>query len=141
MRTQTSKTIAACLAAAIATTTTGCATSAKNVGTAYVSPIQYQAYTCPQIGLEVQRLAFRVSEMTGKVDDKATRDAVAMGVGLVLFWPALFFLSGGNAAEQAELARLKGEYEALQQAAIARNCQFAAAPEATAPVLQSTQLN
>ena len=35
-----------------------------------------------------------------------------MGVGLVLFWPALFFLEGGNGALQSEYALLKGKYEA-----------------------------
>jgi hypothetical protein len=39
---------------------------------------------------------------------------------LVLFWPALFFIAGSDNAE--ELGRLKGEYEALQQAAIAKKC-------------------
>lgn len=39
-----------------------------------------------------------------------------MGVGLVLFWPALFFLAGDDQKE--ELARLKGEYEALEKASI-----------------------
>ncbi|MEA3643102.1 MAG: hypothetical protein VBE63_24640 [Lamprobacter sp.] len=43
-----------------------------------------------------------------------------MGVGLVLFWPALFFLAGDDQKE--ELSRLKGEYEALQQAAIRQDC-------------------
>jgi len=48
-----------------------------------------------------------------------------MGVGLVLFWPALFFLAGEDKKE--ELARLKGDYEALQQAAIRQDCQLAPA--------------
>ena len=43
-----------------------------------------------------------------------------MGIGLVLFWPALFFISGDDRAE--ELARLKGEAEASEQAAIQKNC-------------------
>lgn len=44
----------------------------------------------------------------------ATRDKVAMGVGLMLFWPALFSLAAGD--EKAELARLKGEFEAMDTA-------------------------
>ncbi|WP_200241917.1 hypothetical protein [Lamprobacter modestohalophilus] len=46
-----------------------------------------------------------------------------MGVGLVLFWPALFFLAGGD--KKDELARLKGEYDALEQAAIQKDCMIA----------------
>lgn len=37
-----------------------------------------------------------------------------MGVGLMLFWPALFSLAAGD--EKAELARLKGEFEAMDTA-------------------------
>jgi hypothetical protein len=47
------------------------------------------------------------------------------GVGLVVFWPALFFLAGDDQKEA--LARLKGEYEALQAAAIRKDCGFAEA--------------
>jgi len=46
-----------------------------------------------------------------------------MGVGLVLFWPALFFLAGSD--KKDELARLKGEYDALEQAAIQKDCMIA----------------
>lgn len=48
--------------------------------------------------------------MGGAQKQQATNDAVAMGVGLVLFWPALFCLAGGNDRKE-ELSRLKGEYE------------------------------
>lgn len=115
----------------VALTATGCATSAKNVAPSYVSPLQYQSYTCEQIVLEIQRIQARVGELTGQVDDRATKDAWAMGVGMILFWPALFFLSGGNSAKEAELARMKGEYDALQQSAIQHNC-MKAPPSVTA---------
>jgi hypothetical protein len=51
-----------------------------------------------------------------------------MGVGLVVFWPALLFIPGKD--QSAEVSRLKGEMEALEQAAIAKNCgiQFKPAP-------------
>ena len=40
---------------------------------------------------------------------------------MLLFWPALFAL-GGTKQQEAEYARLKGEYDALQQAAIVKKC-------------------
>ncbi len=46
-----------------------------------------------------------------------------MGVGLVIFLPALFFLIGDDKKE--EIARLKGEFDALEQAAIQKNCSIA----------------
>jgi hypothetical protein len=45
-----------------------------------------------------------------------------MGVGLVLFWPALFFLEGGDGPEAAEYAQLKGEFEALRENSIQKKC-------------------
>jgi hypothetical protein len=40
-----------------------------------------------------------------------------MALGLILFWPSLFFLDG-DGPEAQEYARLKGEYEALEVASI-----------------------
>jgi len=42
-------------------------------------------------------------------------------VGVVLFWPALFFLNGDD-ADTAELARLRGELIAMEQASRQKNC-------------------
>ena len=38
----------------------------------------------------------------------------------ILFWPALFFLEGGDGPEAAEYAQLKGQYEALRTLAVQR---------------------
>lgn len=59
--------------------------------------------------------------MAGIQDSKSTNDAVAMGVGLVLFWPSLFFIKG-DGQTAAELSRLRGEFEALEQVSIQKNC-------------------
>lgn len=111
-----------------------CATSPNNISPTYVSPLQYQHYSCDQIRVELQRIGVRVSEVTGQQQRAANNDAVAMGVGLVLFWPALFFLASDN-NKREELARLRGEYEALQQAANEKSCfaQQASAPANSAP--------
>jgi hypothetical protein len=55
---------------------------------------------------------------------------VATGVGIVLFWPALFFIKG-EGASAGEVARLKGEMDAIEQASIRKNCniQFQKAAE------------
>jgi hypothetical protein len=39
------------------------------------------------------------------------------GAAIVLFWPAAFFVKG-DGQNAAELARLKGEFEAIEQASI-----------------------
>ena len=98
----------------------GCASSAKNVAPTYVSPFQYQHYDCDQIGQELNRVIRKVSVLSGQQDRAANKDGIAMGVGMVLFWPALFFLIGGDKEE--ELSMLKGEYEALEECAIGKKC-------------------
>lgn len=112
----------------------GCATASKDVATTYVSPTQYQAYDCVQLGAEAQRLQVRYTELGGRLDQAASNDKTLTGVGLILFWPALFAL-GGTKNQEAEYGRLRGEYEAVQQASIQKKCSAAepAPAAATAP--------
>jgi hypothetical protein len=99
----------------------GCATRAENISAAYVSPIQYQSYTCAQLQEEAGRVSARAAIANGAQDQKATGDAVATGVGVVLFWPALFFIKG-DAASAQEVAQLKGDMDAIEQANIQKKC-------------------
>ena len=126
------KLVAAIAAIALA----GCAKDANQVGATYVSPITYQSYTCPQLAEEAQRVSARAAEASGVQDQKATNDKVAMGVGLVNFWPALLFTKG-NDENTAELARLKGSMDAIEQASIQKHCgltfQHAPPPPTPAP--------
>ncbi|MDQ0466947.1 hypothetical protein QO010_004744 [Caulobacter ginsengisoli] len=108
------------VAAVIASTTTACATSPDKISASYVSPLQYQGYDCDQIRAEMMRVNSRVREVAAEQRKSAKNDAIAVGVGLVLFWPALFFLATSDQKE--ELARLKGEYDALDQSAIQKKC-------------------
>jgi len=94
--------------------------SPKNISPTYVSPMMYQNYDCDQIREEMLRVNQRIMQVTGQQKKAHKRDAVATGVGLVLFWSALFFLAGGDKKE--ELARLMGEYEALEKVAIQKGC-------------------
>lgn len=100
-----------------------CSTRSDKVSAQYVSPVQYQSYTCNQVRMEMQRLGRRVNEVAGVQDSEATKDSVAMGIGLVVFWPALFFMIGQD--KEQELSRLKGEFEALEQVAIQKECDVA----------------
>jgi len=101
----------------------GCASSSESIQASYVSPLQYSNLDCDQIRTELLRVSTRVHEVAGAQDRKHRNDEVAMGVGLVLFWPALFFLMGGD--QKTELQRLKGEYDALDQASIQKKCSTA----------------
>jgi len=100
-----------------------CASKPEDIAPTYVSPLQYEQYTCDQLGAEAARLSGRAAEISGVQQKKASGDAVAMGVSLILFWPAIFFIKGKGATE-SEVARLKGEMEAVERAAIQKNCGF-----------------
>jgi hypothetical protein len=103
------------------TVLTGCATSSKKLTSSYVSPLQYQQYSCNQLTQESSNIQARVAEIGGALDSRATKDKWVTGAGVILFWPALFFV-GGNKMQEAEFSRLKGEYEAVQKMAVQKNC-------------------
>jgi hypothetical protein len=107
--------------AAIAASLAGCASHSSDIVAAYVSPIQYQSYTCAQLSEEAARVSSRAAIANGAQDQKATSDAVATGVGVVLFWPALLLIKG-DAASAQQVAQLKGEMEAIEQANIQKKC-------------------
>ena len=85
----------------------GCADKSSEISATYVSPLAYKSYDCDQLEQEYLRLQRRGSEIMKSQDDTASDDSVAMGVGLVLFWPALFFIYSDDARE--EVGRIKGE--------------------------------
>jgi hypothetical protein len=78
---------------------------------------------------EMQRIHVRVNQLAGRLDKAAENDKALVGVGMLLFWPALFAL-GGTKEQEAEYARLRGEYDALQRVANEKKCEMAAPPAA-----------
>src|SRR5262249_48475748 len=109
--------------------TGGCASRSDQVASAYVSPYQFEALNCAQLADAGQAISYRASTAAGAQDQKATRDAIATTAAVVIFWPAAFFV-GGNDQTAAELARLRGELEAIEQVSIRKKCniQFQTAP-------------
>ena len=99
----------------------GCSTASKDIAAVSVSPLQYQSYDCEQLTGESNRLQTRITQLGGRLDEAASNDKAITGVGMILFWPALFAL-GGTKQQEAEYARIKGEYDAIQQAAISKKC-------------------
>jgi hypothetical protein len=100
---------------------TGCAKRSEDVAAAYVSPLQYQQYSCTQLAAEASRVSQRAAELSGVQDSKRTKDKVATVAAVIVFWPAAFLVTGDD-AQTAELARLKGEFAAIQQVSIQKNC-------------------
>ena len=98
-----------------------CSKSSKEIVGLYVSPLEYANYSCDQIKSEMIRVSTKVRTLTGELDENKENDQMITGAGIILFWPALFFI-GGTKEQEAEYARLKGEHEALDKVAIQKNC-------------------
>ena len=88
---------------------------------AYVSPLAYEQFNCRQLAEEAGRVSQRAGELSGVQDRKRTGDIVATTAAIIVFWPAAFLVSGDD-AQTAELARLKGEFEAIQRVSVQRGC-------------------
>jgi hypothetical protein len=128
--------VAAVISVAVALA--GCATSSKDIAAHYVSPMQYQSYDCAQLASETQRIQSRSAQLSGRLDEAAANDKAIAGVGAIIFWPALFAL-GGTKQQEAEYARLKGEADAVQQAAVAKKCDAVVIPSPPAQAAPPAQ--
>jgi len=110
----------------------GCASGADEIAPSYVSPVMYENFTCQQLAFEAQSISARAAQAAGVQNKQRTTDAVVTTVGLVVFWPSLFFIKG-DGAKAAELANLKGQMEAVEQASLRKNCGIAFQKEDAKP--------
>ncbi|SFO74498.1 hypothetical protein SAMN05216330_104465 [Bradyrhizobium sp. Ghvi] len=99
----------------------GCASSSSDITAAYVSPVMYQNYNCQQLAMEAQGVSARAAALSGAQDSQRTKDVVATTAAVVIFWPAAF-LVGGDKQTAAELAQMKGQLAAIEQASIVKKC-------------------
>jgi hypothetical protein len=100
----------------------GCASNPDKIGATYVSPLKYKDYDCDQLALEMDNVSHRTTTLYHQLKKERNADNWQTGVGIVLFWPALFFLEGGDGPEAAEYAQLKGEFTALQDVSVQQKC-------------------
>ena len=99
-----------------------CASQPEEIATAYVSPLHYKNFDCEQLEMEAERVSRRALELHASLKDTADTDEVQMGVGLILLWPTLFWLEGGDDYRATEYARLKGERDAIERMSIQKKC-------------------
>ena len=97
---------------AAASLVVGCATPPGKINADYVSPVVYSKMDCEAKAVELGRVESRISSLGKRLEDKASSDAAVTAVGMILFWPSLFFIDGDGASAQ-EYARLKGEKDAI----------------------------
>ena len=81
----------------------------------------YQTYTCQQLALEAQSISTRAATLSGVQDGQRTKDQWSTAAAVVISWPAAFFV-GGDKQAAAELAQMKGQMIAVEQASIAKKC-------------------
>lgn len=110
--------IAVSLAAAMLAS---CAQKTSHVEAAYTPTALYENLTCEQLLREGWAVSNRAHSAIGKQNRHRVEDDVAVTAGLLVFWPALFFVHG-NDATTAELAQLKGEMEAIERASEEKRC-------------------
>jgi hypothetical protein len=103
----------------------GCAQKADSIKASYVSPIAYEKLSCKKLEEEVIRVNTRLSKISEEQVETANKDAVVVGVGVVVFWPALLLLAAGE-DQKNEIANLKGQYDTIRKVAAKKGCQFAA---------------
>lgn len=88
----------------------------ESIPPAYVSYMSYMGWTCDQLAEEQGRLVSALSSASDAQRQARTNDTV----GVICIGLPVSSLSGSNQA--SNIARLKGELEALQKAMIQKNC-------------------
>lgn len=101
----------------------GCSGAPKSheVSASYVSSVPYQGLTCAQLVNEAESIRRSVPGLAAAVDKhRSNQDGIEF-ITWVLFWPAVFAMDKGEGTS-AQLARAKGELEAVQTAMQAKRC-------------------
>ena len=94
----------------------GCAKSPESISPSYISDVPYQSWSCAQLGQEELRLNEALSVASAQQKKARTNDTV----GVILIGLPVSSLSGDNIAP--EIARLKGQLEAINRAGNMKNC-------------------
>jgi hypothetical protein len=93
-----------------------CAKSPASIAPAYISEMPYMNYSCQQLGEEEARLS-KAYANAAKQQEAARRGDT---VGVIFLGLPTSSLSGDNIAP--EIARLKGEQEAIRKAQLNKGC-------------------
>ena len=100
---------------------TACASRSVDIAPAPGNPGEFLAWSCERIVDEKDRVQLRAADLAYTVDERAGTNILALGLGFSVFWPALLAARPAG-FEAAELARLKGRYEALVLASSGKRC-------------------
>ena len=99
----------------------GCATRSADVKPLAASRDEFVTWDCARIDDERDLVQHRAADVAWAVDERVGNNILALGMGVTVFWPAMLAMRP-DGLEHAELARLKGRYEALDAAAREKAC-------------------
>lgn len=99
----------------------GCASRSGDVQPLTGIDADFTAWSCAQLLDELDRVQRRAADVAYAVDERAGNNIIALGVGVIVFWPALLAMRP-DGPEARELALLKGRNDALRAAARAKAC-------------------
>jgi hypothetical protein len=108
-------------AAVLLCVATGCATRSSNVAPQKTDPVEFTGWSCERIDEESDRVQLRAADVAYAVDARVGNNMIALGLGVMVFWPALLAMRP-DGMEAQELAALKGRFEALRSVAQQRGC-------------------
>jgi hypothetical protein len=93
-----------------------CAQKPEAIQPSYVSPVTYDAWTCPQLAQESARIESALSQASTQQNTARSHDVA----GVLLLGVPAGSMSGESIAP--EIARLKGTKGAIQQSMTLKNC-------------------
>ncbi len=97
------------------------APKSNEVSAAYVPTAMYQNMNCEQLITEAEAIRRSVPALEAAVDKHRSQQTTVEVVTWLLFWPAAFALDKGE-ANSSQLAKAKGELEAISMAMKSKNC-------------------
>lgn len=100
----------------------GCAKSPESISPSYISDVGYQSWSCEQLAGESLRLHQALAQASTQQQSARRGDTV----GVIFLGLPVSSLSGDNIAP--EIARLKGESEAINRAQRSKNCSIPTPP-------------
>ena len=104
--------------------TASCATSPDKLKTQYIPASTYSNLDCDQIAGSLRQKNSKMENLYASLKSESQTDSTQMAVGMLLFWPTLFFLEGNDSPDAATYSRLKGEVEALNEMSIIKKCGY-----------------
>lgn len=78
--------------------------------------------SCDNLRRDLTDLQYQVRQKSGQTSSGDSKDTVLLATGVLLFWPALFFMDLSN-ADRVELEAMQSRYNHLTNIYNSKNCQ------------------